>query len=59
MLKVHFERYDEGFFKFCDKELARVNTFFAGTVWVLLCDSFLHLSIIRNIDDKQVIHIFT
>jgi len=25
----HFARYDEGFFMFCDKELKKVNTFFA------------------------------
>ena len=30
VLRAHFSRYDDGFFNFCDKELARVNTFFAG-----------------------------
>lgn len=58
VLKAHFERYDEGFYKFCEKELARVNTFFAGRTWVLLCGSFRLLFIIRNEEGKQVIHFF-
>jgi xenotropic and polytropic retrovirus receptor 1 len=30
LLQRYYARADEQFFQFCDKELAKINTFFAG-----------------------------
>ena len=30
ILRRHYAKHDEGFFMFCDKEVSKVNTFFAG-----------------------------
>ena len=32
-IRAFFARFDEEFFKFCEKELARINTFFSGTIY--------------------------
>ena len=30
IIRRHYAKHDEGFFVYCDKELLKVNTFFAG-----------------------------
>ena len=30
VIKQHFGKFEEKFFNFCDKELLKINTFFAG-----------------------------
>jgi len=32
IIQRYFARFDENFFQFCDKELAKINTFFYGSV---------------------------
>lgn len=30
VLRAYFSQFDEKFFHYCDKELAKINTFFSG-----------------------------
>jgi hypothetical protein len=36
IIQRYFARFDENFFQFCDKELAKINTFFYGELCYLL-----------------------
>lgn len=33
VLQRYFAKFDEQFFHYCDKELAKINTFYSGKVW--------------------------
>lgn len=33
VIKRYYGRFDEQFFRVCDKELAKINTFFSGNIY--------------------------
>lgn len=37
VVEAYYGRFDEMFFQFCDKELAKINIFFLGTCYFLIC----------------------
>lgn len=44
VLERYFNKFDEKFFHYCDKELAKINTFYSGKLHLIYLCSF----IVRN-----------
>lgn len=40
VLESYFSKFDEKFFHYCDKELAKINTFYSGKVYLLILNIF-------------------
>lgn len=36
ILERYFNKFDEQFFHYCDKELAKINTFYSGKFYIIL-----------------------
>ncbi len=42
VVRAYFSQFDEKFFHYCDKELAKINTFFSGNLITLEMHSRLY-----------------
>jgi len=53
IIQRYFARFDENFFQFCDKELAKINTFFYGSVKFV---NYLHNICLKNNFSETKMH---
>lgn len=43
VLESYFSKFDEKFFHYCDKELAKINTFYSGKFYEFILNIFINI----------------